>query len=74
MRQVIKTGWTFVCNFAECWVNFFSDYFLYTSFSIGFGEVETMRPVHITPLLKWKFDLAFEEAGFKYVWEGYNRN
>ncbi|MDQ3712690.1 MAG: hypothetical protein M3388_10790, partial [Acidobacteriota bacterium] len=34
---------------------------------------ETLRPAHITPLFKWKFDLAFEEAGFEYVWEGYNR-
>ncbi len=47
--------------------------FLYTGRLIGFGEVETLRPAHITPLFKWKFDLAFEEAGFDYVWEGYNR-
>ncbi len=47
--------------------------FLYTGRLIGFGEVETLRPAHITPLFKWKFDLAFEEAGFEYVWEGYNR-
>jgi 2-polyprenyl-3-methyl-5-hydroxy-6-metoxy-1,4-benzoquinol methylase len=47
--------------------------FLYTGRLIGFGAVETLRPAHITPLFKWKFDLAFEEAGFEYVWEGYNR-
>ncbi|MDQ3712691.1 MAG: class I SAM-dependent methyltransferase [Acidobacteriota bacterium] len=47
--------------------------FLYTGRLIGFGEVETLRPAHITPLFKWKFDLALEEAGFEYVWEGYNR-
>jgi SAM-dependent methyltransferase len=47
--------------------------FLYTGRLIGFGEVETLRPAHITPVFKWKFDLAFEEAGFEYVWEGYNR-
>ena len=34
---------------------------------------ETLRPAHITQLFKWKFDLDFEEAGFEYVWEGYNR-
>jgi len=47
--------------------------FIYTGRLIGFGEVETLRPAHITPLFKWKFDLALEEAGFEYVWEGYNR-
>jgi len=47
--------------------------FLYTGRLSSFGEVETLRPAHITPLFKWKFDLAFEEAGFEYVWEGYNR-
>jgi len=47
--------------------------FLYTGRLIGFGKVETLRPAHITPLFKWKFDLALEEAGFEYVWEGYNR-
>jgi SAM-dependent methyltransferase len=47
--------------------------FLYTGRLISFGEVETLRLAHITPLFKWKFDLAFEEAGFEYVWEGYNR-
>ncbi|MDQ3061302.1 MAG: class I SAM-dependent methyltransferase, partial [Acidobacteriota bacterium] len=46
--------------------------FLYTGRLISFGEVETLRLAHITPLFKWKFDLAFEEAGFEYVWEGYN--
>lgn len=48
--------------------------FLYTGRLKFFGEGETLRPAHITPILKWKFDLAFEEAGFDYVWEGYNRN
>lgn len=48
--------------------------FLYTGRLKAFGEGETLRPAHITPLFKWKFDLAFEEAGFEYVWEGFNRN
>ena len=48
--------------------------FLYTGRLKSFGEGETLRPAHITPILKWKFDLAFEEAGFEYVWEGHNRN
>ncbi len=47
--------------------------FLYTGRLKAFGECETLRPAHITPLFKWKFDLAFEEAGFEYVWEGFNR-
>lgn len=47
--------------------------FLYTGRLKAFGEGETLRPAHITPLFKWKFDLAFEEAGFQYLWEGYNR-
>jgi len=47
--------------------------FLYTSRLIGFGEVEALRPAHITPLFKWKFDLAFVEDGFKYVWESFNQ-
>ena len=47
--------------------------FLYTGRLRFFMEGETLRPAHITPLFKWKFDLAFEEAGFEYVWEGYNR-
>ncbi len=48
--------------------------FLYTGRLKSFGENETLRPAHITPVFKWKFDLAFEEAGFEYVWEGHNRN
>lgn len=47
--------------------------YLYTGRLRAFGEGETLRPAHITPVFKWKFDLAFEEAGFEYVWEGYNR-
>jgi len=47
--------------------------FLYTGRLIAFGKGETLRPAHITPLFKWKFDLGFEEAGFEYVWEGFNR-
>lgn len=47
--------------------------FLYTGRIKAFEEGWTARPAHITPLFKWKFDLAFEEAGFEYVWEGYNR-
>lgn len=47
--------------------------YLYTGRLRAFGEGETLRPAHITPVFKWKFDLAFEEAGFEYVWEGFNR-
>ncbi len=47
--------------------------FLYTGRLSSFGEVETLPPAHITPLFKWKFDLAFVEDGFKYVWESFNQ-
>ncbi len=36
--------------------------------------METLRLAHITPIFKWKIDLVFQEIGFEYVWEGYNRN
>lgn len=48
--------------------------FLYTGRLLSFGEPETLRLAHITPIFKWKIDLAFQEIGFEYVWEGYNRN
>lgn len=47
--------------------------FLYTGSLLAFTPDHTLRPAHITPVFKWKLDLAFEEAGFEYVWEGYNR-
>jgi SAM-dependent methyltransferase len=48
--------------------------FLYTGRLKHFGEPETLRLAHITPIFKWKIDLAFQEIGFEYVWEGYNQN
>ncbi len=47
--------------------------FLYTGRIAAFEDGWTIRTAHITPLFKWKFDLAFAETGFEYVWEGYNR-
>ena len=47
--------------------------FLYTGRLKAFGEPETLRLAHITPIFKWKIDLAFQEIGFEYVWEGFNR-
>jgi len=47
--------------------------FLYTGRLKAFEEGWTQRPAHLTPIFKWKLDLAFEEAGFEYVWEGFNR-
>jgi len=48
--------------------------FLYTGRLKAFGETETLRLAHITPIFKWKVDLAFKEIGFEYVWEGFNQN
>jgi len=47
--------------------------FLYTGRIKAFEEGWTLRTAHITPIFKWKFDLALQEAGFEYIWEGYNR-
>jgi SAM-dependent methyltransferase len=46
--------------------------FLYTGRLNSFGEYETVRPAHITPIFKWKLDMLLDEAGFEIVWEGYN--
>jgi 2-polyprenyl-3-methyl-5-hydroxy-6-metoxy-1,4-benzoquinol methylase len=47
--------------------------FLYTGYLHAFTPDHTLRPAHLTPIFKWKLDLALEEAGFEYVWTGYNR-
>lgn len=46
--------------------------FLYTGRLNSFGEYETVRPAHITPIFKWKLDMLLDEAGFEVIWEGYN--
>lgn len=47
--------------------------FLYTGRLKSFGEYETVRPAHITPIFKWKLDMMLDEAGFEIVHEGFNR-
>jgi 2-polyprenyl-3-methyl-5-hydroxy-6-metoxy-1,4-benzoquinol methylase len=47
--------------------------FLYTGYLLAFTPDHTLRPAHLTPIFKWKLDLALKEAGFEYVWTGYNR-
>lgn len=46
--------------------------FLYTGRLNSFGEYETVRPAHITPIFKWKLDMLLEEAGFEIVREVFN--
>lgn len=47
--------------------------FLYTGRLNSFGEYETVRPAHITPIFKWKLEMLLGEAGFEIIWEGYKR-
>jgi 2-polyprenyl-3-methyl-5-hydroxy-6-metoxy-1,4-benzoquinol methylase len=47
--------------------------FLYTGRLKYFGEYETVRPAHITPIFRWKLELMLEEAGFEIVTEEFNR-
>lgn len=46
--------------------------FLYTGRLNSFGEYETVRPAHITPIFKWKLDMLLEEAGFEIIREIFN--
>lgn len=46
--------------------------FLYTGRLNSFGEYETVRPAHITPIFKWKLEMLLDEANFEIVREIYN--
>ncbi|MGC2239028.1 MAG: methyltransferase domain-containing protein [Pyrinomonadaceae bacterium] len=46
--------------------------FLYTGRLNSFGEYETVRPAHITPIFKWKLDMLLSEAGFDIIEEDFN--
>jgi SAM-dependent methyltransferase len=46
--------------------------FLYTGRLNSFGEYETVRPAHITPIFKWKLDMLLAEAGFEIIEEDFN--
>jgi SAM-dependent methyltransferase len=48
--------------------------FLYTGWMRNFGEYETVRSAHITPIFKWKFDMLLSEAGLETIYEGYDRH
>ena len=43
--------------------------FFMTGRLYSFGEYETVRPAHITPIFNWKLDMMLEEAGFEVVSE-----
>ena len=47
--------------------------FLYTGRLLAFGDYETVRPAHITPIFKWKLEMLLGEAGFEIVGEEFNR-
>jgi 2-polyprenyl-3-methyl-5-hydroxy-6-metoxy-1,4-benzoquinol methylase len=47
--------------------------FLYTGRLLSFGDYETVRPAHITPIFKWKLDMLLSEAGFEIAQEEFNR-
>ena len=47
--------------------------FLYTGRLNSFGEYETVRPAHITPIFRWKLEMLLKEAGFDVIWEGFNQ-
>ncbi|CAN5206211.1 hypothetical protein BH10ACI1_BH10ACI1_23810 [soil metagenome] len=47
--------------------------FLYSGRMSSFGEYETVRPAHITPIFKWKLEIILEEANFETIYEGFNR-
>lgn len=46
--------------------------FFYTGRLSAFGEYETVRPAHITPIFKWKLEMLLREAGFEIVQEKYH--
>ncbi len=46
--------------------------FFYTGRLNSFGEYETVRPAHITPIFKWKLELLLTEAGFEITQEKYH--
>lgn len=47
--------------------------YFYTGRLNYFGEYETVRPAHITPIFKWKLEMLLGEPGFEIIWEGFNR-
>jgi len=47
--------------------------FLYTGRLLSFGDYETVRPAHITPIFKWKLDMLLSEADFEIAHEEFNR-
>ena len=47
--------------------------FLYSGRMASFGEYETVRPAHITPIFAWKLRMMLEEADFETIYHGFNR-
>lgn len=47
--------------------------FFYTGRLNSFGEYETVRPAHITPIFKWKLDMLLNEAGFTIIQEEFDQ-
>ncbi len=47
--------------------------FLYSGRLSSFGEYETVRPAHITPIFNWKMEMILDEANLEPIFEGYNR-
>lgn len=47
--------------------------FLYSGRLNAFGEYETVRPAHITPIFKWKLKMILDESNFETVYETFNR-
>ncbi|HMS39813.1 MAG TPA: methyltransferase domain-containing protein, partial [Pyrinomonadaceae bacterium] len=46
--------------------------FLYSGRLSSFGEYETVRPAHITPIFNWKMEMILDEANLEPIFEGYN--
>jgi 2-polyprenyl-3-methyl-5-hydroxy-6-metoxy-1,4-benzoquinol methylase len=47
--------------------------FLYSGRMSSFGEYETVRPAHITPIFGWKLEMILAEAGFQPLHQGFTR-
>ncbi len=46
--------------------------YFYTGRLSSFGEYETVRTAHISPIFKWKLDMLLEEAGFDTICEEFD--
>jgi SAM-dependent methyltransferase len=66
-RKLLKPGGLLLLTTPNVDSVFSRVLFFYTGRLHSFGEGETIRTAHITPIFRWKLDMILDEAGFEVI-------